>query len=142
MSTIAQTPVAHTTLARAAGRACVHALAGDLATDSRGTLCLMFPSRTAHDAFLEALRAEGTEAADTVLKWTFPGQATGKLTILNPAFSEYAVHGCVLIYCPHATLQIDDQRLPFAERDDRRHGGGPTTRAGGAATDGSHRRDP
>lgn len=95
-------------LSQAAQQAKVPALAGDLATDSRGILCLLFRSRGDHDQFFTALRALHPNAATTLKASSFDGQATGKQTILKPQYAPFAEARCLLIYCPSATLKPRD----------------------------------
>lgn len=91
-------------LAKACDRADVSVLAGDITTDGR-CLCLMFRGDPAPERFFAALREIDADAATALKLGGFPGQATGKLTILKAEFAEFAERRCVLLYCPHVALE-------------------------------------
>jgi hypothetical protein len=104
MTTTTKPQIASSTLAEAAAKAGVAVLAGDITTDGR-CLCLMFRASAAHDAFFRALEGIDGAVAGALKLGGFPGQATGKLTILKPEFAAFAERRCVLIYCPSVELK-------------------------------------
>lgn len=84
------------------------ALMGDITTDARGCLCVLFPTRSDHDEFFEALAELDADAAAALKRDSFAGQAHGKQTMLKPQFASLGGKRRVLTYCPSVAAPTPD----------------------------------